>query len=428
MRTYSTITESFEEEGRNEQVRMGRKKIDWAASRMPILSVIREKFIREKPFGGEIIGVALHVEAKTAVLVELLVDGGAEVAITGCNPLSTHDDVSVALDSNAQVSSYAVKGVTNEEYYGGLEAVISHKPTLTLDDGGDLIFELHEKHRQKLKNIIGGCEETTTGVHRLKAMESKGEILYPIFAVNDTPMKRLFDNVHGTGESSLVSIAMTTNLSWAGKTIVIAGYGYCGRGVAKKVSGQNARVIITEINPTRALEAYMEGYEVMPMHKAAEKGDVFITTTGNRDIIVEKHYEVMKNGAILANAGHFNVEIDTEGLSKIAKRHEEIRDGITEYELENGNKICVLSEGRLVNLSTPLSLGHPIEIMDQSFGMQAVCMRELVDNRTYAPGIHSVPSRLDDKVAKIKLSAEGVEIDYLSELQQKYLDGWEIGT
>ena len=254
MRTYSTITESFEEEGRNEQVRMGRKKIDWAASRMPILSVIREKFIREKPFGGEIIGVALHVEAKTAVLVELLVDGGAEIAITGCNPLSTHDDVSVALDSNAQVSSYAVKGVTNEEYYGGLEAVISHKPTLTLDDGGDLIFELHEKHRQKLKNIIGGCEETTTGVHRLKAMESKGEILYPIFAVNDTPMKRLFDNVHGTGESSLVSIAMTTNLSWAGKTIVIAGYGYCGRGVAKKVSGQNARVIITEINPDTVID------------------------------------------------------------------------------------------------------------------------------------------------------------------------------
>jgi len=428
MRTYYTITESLEEEERDEQVKRGRKKIDWAASRMPILSVMREEFIREKPFDGEIIGVALHVEAKTAVLVELLVDGGAEVAITGCNPLSTHDDVSVALDSNAHISSYAVKGVTDEEYYRGLEAVISHKPTLILDDGGDLIFELHDKHRQKLKNIIGGCEETTTGVHRLKAMETRGEILYPIFAVNDTPMKRLFDNIHGTGESSLISIAMTTNLSWAGKTIVVAGYGYCGRGVAKKVSGQNARVIITEINPTRALEAYMEGYEVMPMHKAAEKGDVFITTTGNRDIIVEKHYEVMKDGAILANAGHFDVEIDIEGLSKIAKQHTEVRDGITEYELENGNKICVLSEGRLVNLSTPLSLGHPIEIMDQSFGMQAVCMRELVDNRTYAPGIHSVPPMLDDKIAKIKLYAEGVEIDYLSDLQKKYIDGWEIGT
>jgi adenosylhomocysteinase len=426
MNVYSTVSDSLENV--DDYLDTGGRKMEWAAANMPILSFLREQFIREKPFQGECIGVALHVEAKTAVLLELLVEGGAKVAVTSCNPLSTHDDVSFVLDSNPMISSYAKKGITDEEYYKGIEAVISHEPTLTLDDGGDLIFALHKNHKEKIKNVIGGCEETTTGVHRLKSMEIEGELKYPVFAVNDTPMKRLFDNIHGTGESAILSIAITTNFSWAGKTVVVAGYGYCGRGVAKKLSGQNARVIITEVDSLRALEAYMEGYEVMPMIQAAHRGDVFITTTGNCDILNRNHFELMRDGVILANAGHFNVEINIKELEKFATSERMVKDGIQEYQLGDGRRINVLASGRLVNLATPLSLGHPIEIMDQSFGMQAVCMRELVVNPTYVPGVHSVPIELDTQVAEIKLRSEGIEIDYLSETQESYLKGWEFGT
>ena len=426
MTTYPTISDSLENV--DDYLDTGGRKMEWAAANMPILSFLREQFIREKPFQGERVGVALHVEAKTAVLLELLAEGGAMVAVTGCNPLSTHDDVSCVLDSNPMISSYAKKGVTDEEYYKGIEAVISHGPTLTLDDGGDLIFALHKNHKEKIKNVIGGCEETTTGVHRLKSMEIEGGLQYPVFAVNDTPMKRLFDNIHGTGESAILSIAITTNFSWAGKTVVVAGYGYCGRGVAKKLSGQNARIIITEVDSLRALEAYMEGYEVMPMIQAAHRGDVFITTTGNCDILNRNHFELMRDGVILANAGHFNVEINIKELEKFATSKRTVRDGIQEYQLKDGRRINVLASGRLVNLATPLSLGHPIEIMDQSFGMQAVCMRELVVNPTYIPGVHPVPTELDTQVAEIKLRSEGIEIDYLSESQNNYLKGWEFGT
>ncbi|MFB6224474.1 MAG: adenosylhomocysteinase [Haloarcula sp.] len=407
----------------------GRKKMDWAVQHMPICGALRDQFEADQPFAGERIGMAMHVEAKTAVLAELLAIGGAEVAITGCNPLSTHDDVSAALDAVDGVTSYAERGVDDEEYYEAIEAVIDHEPTITVDDGMDLVAAIHEDHPELIDTIVGGAEETTTGVHRLRAMDEDGELDYPVFAVNDTPMKRLFDNVHGTGESSLASIAMTTNLSWAGKTVVVAGYGYCGKGVAKKAAGQNAEVIVTEVEPRRALEAHMEGYDVKPMADAAAEGDVFITTTGNRDVIVEEHFEAMQDGVLLANAGHFDVEIDLDALSDLAADTYESRDGVQTYEMADGRRLNVLAEGRLVNLATPVALGHPVEVMDQSFGIQAVCVRELVANGDdYEAGVHAVPDRLDKEVAEIKLEAEGVDFDSLTDAQAEYMDSWQHGT
>lgn len=424
---YASISERLEEVKRAQ--RSGRRKIEWARQHMPILNELRESFEDERPLAGQRVGMAMHVEAKTAALVEVLVAGGAEVAITGCNPLSTHDDVSAALDAVSGVTSYAERGVDDEAYYAGIEAVVEHRPTITIDDGGDLVFAIHEDAPELIEDIIGGCEETTTGVHRLRAMDRDGALRYPVFAVNDTPMKRLFDNVHGTGESSLAVIAMTTNLSWAGKTVVVAGYGYCGRGVAKKASGQNARVIVTEVDERRALEAHMEGFEVLPMREAARVGDVFVTTTGNRDVITEEHFEVLRDGAVLANAGHFNVEVDVTGLVERAVDVEEVRDGVREYRFEDGRRVHVLAEGRLVNLAAPVALGHPVEVMDQSFGMQAVVARELADRSgAYEPGVHAVPDALDREVAGIKLAAEGIRIDSLTPEQQEYLDGWEHGT
>ena len=407
----------------------GRRKIDWARQHMPIMAAIEDDFVTDQPLDGQRVGMAMHVEAKTAVLAEVLAAGGAEVAITGCNPLSTHDDVSAALDAVEGVTSYARRGVDDDEYYGAIEAVIEHEPTVTVDDGMDLIAAIHEDYPELIDGIVGGCEETTTGVHRLRAMDADGALEYPVFAVNDTPMKRLFDNVHGTGESSLASIAMTTNLSWAGKTVVVAGYGHCGKGVAKKAAGQNARVLVTEVEPRRALEAHMEGYEVVPMAEAAAEGDVFVTTTGNRDVIVREHFEAMQDGAVLANAGHFDVEIDLDALEEMASEVNEAREGVMAYELPDGRRLNVLAEGRLVNLATPVALGHPVEVMDQSFGVQAVSVRELVANGSeWAPGVHDVPDDLDREVAEIKLAAEGVEYDALTDAQADYMDSWQHGT
>jgi adenosylhomocysteinase len=408
--------------------REGRRKIDWAHQHMPILSALRERFEADQPLAGERIGMAMHVEAKTAALVELLAAGGAEVAITGCNPLSTHDDVSLALDAVDGVTSYAAHGVGDEAYYGAIEAVVGHEPTVTVDDGGDLVFTIHEDYPELLDGIVGGTEETTTGVHRLRAMAEDDALEYPVIAVNDTPMKRLFDNVHGTGESALASIAMTTNLSWAGKTVVVSGFGYCGKGVARKASGQNAHVVVTEVDPRRALEAHMEGYEVLPMAEAASEGDVFITTTGNRDIIVEEHFEAMQDGVLLANAGHFNVEVDIDALSEMAVETDSPREGIQAYELPDGRRLNVLAEGRLVNLASPVSMGHPVEVMDQSFGVQAVCIRDLVADGGYATAVHDVPDHLDREVAEVKLDAEGIAIDDLTDEQREYLDSWQHGT
>ncbi|MFC6826956.1 adenosylhomocysteinase [Halopelagius fulvigenes] len=425
--TYAPISGHLDdvEEAREE----GRRKMDWALQHMPILQELREQFAESKPFEGQVVGMAMHVEAKTANLVELLALGGAEVAITGCNPLSTHDDVSAALDANDSITSYAKRGVDEDEYYEAMHAVVSHEPTVTVDDGMDLVYLVHEEYPELIDTILGGAEETTTGVHRLRAMDEDGELNYPVFAVNDTPMKRLFDNVHGTGESSLANIAMTTNLSWASKNVVVAGYGYCGKGVAKKAAGQNANVIVTEVEPRRALEAHMEGYDVMPMNEAAEVGDVFLTTTGNRDVITREDFEKMQDGAVLANAGHFDIEIDLDALSDLAVDEYEARDGVDAYEMEDGRRINVLAEGRLVNLASPIALGHPVEVMDQSFGVQAVCVRELVENGDeYDAGVHDVPDELDVEVAEIKLDAEGVDIDTLTETQEEYMSSWSHGT
>jgi adenosylhomocysteinase len=427
MADYPAISEQLDdvETARTE----GHRKMDWAREHMPILTAIQEDFEAEKPLDGQRIGMAMHVEAKTAVLVETLAEGGAEVAITGCNPLSTHDDVSAALDEHPNITSYAKREVDDEEYYEAIEAVIAHEPTVTVDDGMDLVAAIHEDYPELIDSIVGGCEETTTGVDRLRAMDADGELKYPVFAVNDTPMKRLFDNVHGTGESSLANIAMTTNLSWAGKDVVVAGYGYCGKGVAKKAAGQNANVIVTEVEPRRALEAHMEGYDVMPMDEAAEVGDVFLTTTGNRDVITREHFEKMQDGVLLANAGHFDVEINLDQLSDLAESQREAREGVREYRLEDGRRLNVLAEGRLINLAAPIALGHPVEVMDQSFGVQSACVREIVENGDqYEAGVHEVPDELDREIAEIKLEAEGVEYDELSPEQAEYMDSWQHGT
>ena len=407
----------------------GRRKIEWARQHMPILDALRGEFVADRPLDGAVVGMAMHVEAKTAALVELLADGGAAVAITGCNPLSTHDDVSAALDAHDDIASYAKRGVDDDAYYAAIEAVVDHGPTVTVDDGMDMVAAIHENHPDLLDTIVGGCEETTTGVHRLRAMDRDGALEYPIFAVNDTPMKRLFDNIHGTGESSLATIAMTTNLSYAGKTVVVAGYGYCGRGVAKKAAGQNAHVVVTEVDSRRALEAHMEGYDVMPMAEAAEIGDVFLTTTGNRDVLTREHFEVMEDGVLLANAGHFDVEINLGDLDDLAVDRYEARAGVEAFELDDGRRLNVLAEGRLVNLASPIALGHPVEVMDQSFGVQAACVRELIENGdAYDAGVHDVPDELDREIAESKLAAEGIEFDSLSEEQREYMESWDHGT
>ena len=407
----------------------GHRKIEWAREHMPILHELRGEFERDQPLSGETVGMAMHVEAKTAALTELLAAGGAEVAITGCNPLSTHDDVSAALDSQEGITSYAERGVDDDAYYAAIEAVIGHEPTITVDDGMDMIAAIHQDYPDLIDTIVGGCEETTTGVHRLRAMDEDGELRYPVFAVNDTPMKRQFDNVHGTGEASLANIAMTTNLSYAGKTVVVAGYGDCGRGVAKKAKGQNAHVIVTEVDPRRALEAHMEGYEVTNMTDAAARGDVFVTTTGNRDIITDDHFPEMKDGVVLANAGHFDVEVNLDQLEELAVETREAREGVQAYELADGRRINVLAEGRLVNLASPVALGHPVEIMDQSFGIQAVAVRELVENgESYEAGVHDVPDALDREVAETKLEAEDITLDTLTDEQREYMGSWDNGT
>ncbi|PSQ55044.1 adenosylhomocysteinase [Halobacteriales archaeon SW_8_68_21] len=407
----------------------GRRKMDWALQHMPILNALREEFADEQPLAGETVAMAMHVEAKTANLVELLAEGGAEVAITGCNPLSTHDDVSAALDAHESITSYAVRGVDDGAYYDAMHACIAHGPTITVDDGMDMVKLVHEEYPGLIDSIVGGAEETTTGVDRLRAMDADGELHYPVFAVNDTPMKQLFDNVHGTGESSLATIAMTTNLSWAGKNVVVGGFGQCGKGVAKKAAGQNANVVVCEVDPRKALEAHMEGYEVLPMAEAAEKGDVFVTTTGNRDVITREHFEAMSDGVLLANAGHFDVEVNLDHLDDLAVDRYEVRDGVEGFEMADGRVLNVVAEGRLVNLAAPIALGHPVEVMDQSFGVQAVVVRELAESgEEYEAGVHDVPDELDREVADIKLAAEGVEYDDLTDEQREYMDSWEHGT
>ncbi len=405
----------------------GDRKLDWARDHMPIAAALREQFELEQPLAGERVGMAMHVEAKTGVLVELVAAGGAEVAIAGCNPLSTQDDVSAALDAQDGITSYARHDVDDEEYYGAMDAVARFEPTITVDDGCDLVTLLHDEYPDIATTVVGGCEETTTGVHRLRAMAADGALNYPVFAVNDTPMKRLFDNVHGTGESVLANVAMTTNLTIAGKTVVVGGYGHCGRGVARKADGMDAHVVVTEVDPRKALEAHMDGHEVLPMREAAAEGDLFVTTTGNRDVIVGEHFDAMADGAVLCNAGHFDVEVDVDELEARAASSREVRPGVEEFEMPDGRRLHLLAEGRLVNLAGPLSMGHPVEVMDQSFGVQALCVRELVESEL-EPGVHDVPDVVDRELARVKLEAEGIEHDALTDRQEEYLGSWQHGT
>jgi len=405
----------------------GKKKIAWARQYMPVLASIRGEFQQNKLLKGIRIGMALHVEAKTACLVETLAAGGADVHITGCNPLSTQDDVARALDEVPGVHCYARRGVTAGEYYAAIDRVLDSHPQVVIDDGMDLIHRLHTVRRDLLPHVVGGCEETTTGVHRLRAMAREGKLAFPVIAVNDTPMKRHFDNVHGTGESAIAGIMLTTNMLVAGKVVVVAGYGFCGRGLARKLHGLGARVIVTEVDPRRALEAYMDGFSVMPMEEAAGAGEIFITATGNTSVIAEPHFARMKSGVVLANAGHFNVEIDIGWLEKNATAVTR-RDGIDTYTVD-GKDIHVLAEGRLVNLAVPKGMGHPIEVMDLSFSLQALCALHITrQGRTMNPGVHEVPPEIDETVAERKLASLGLSIDKLTESQKSYLSGWESGT
>lgn len=400
----------------------GAHKIDWVKSCMPVLSSIEKRFIEEKPFAGMKISMSIHLEAKTAYLAMVLASGGAQVAVTGCNPLSTQDDVAAALAHDGY-EVYAWHAASEEEYTAHLTETLRHCPDIIIDDGGDLINLLHGSAADFGKNLIGGCEETTTGVHRLRARADAGELKFPMLAVNDANCKHLFDNRHGTGQSTWDAIMNTTNHLIAGKNVVVAGYGFCGKGVALRARGLGANVIVCEVSPFRALEAYADGYRVMSMDEAAPIGDIFVTTTGCRDIIVRRHLEVMKNNVLLANSGHFDVEINKDDLNAITVRSEERKPNIMGYYLKDGRVLNLLGEGRLVNLAA--GNGHPAEIMDLSFGIQALSVEYLAKNgRNFKPGLYPVPPEIDEKVARLKLAAQGINIDSLSDAQTEYLKKW----
>ena len=403
----------------------GSAKIEWAERNMRVLAKIRDRFENEKPLNGLRIGMALHVEAKTAVLVRTLIAGGAEVAITGCNPLTTQDDVAEVLRKEG-VECYARRGIGKEEYYLALNRVIDFEPDIIIDDGADLIHLIHEKRKVIADRILGASEETTTGVNRLKAMEKDGVLTFPVIAVNDAYTKYLFDNRYGTGQSTWDGIFRATNVLIAGKKVVVAGYGWCGRGIAMRAKGLGAHVIVTEVDEIKALEAIMDGFEVMPMDEASRIGDIFITATGNREVITRGHFNLMKDGAILANAGHFNVEINVDELESMAKHARELRPGLKEFDLGN-KKLYMLAEGRLVNLVA--GDGHPIEVMDMSFSNQALAAEYIAKHWSeLEKKVYRMPEELDRRVARLKLETMGVRIDSLTESQKKYLSDWREGT
>ena len=404
----------------------GLLKIEWAEKHMPVLMSIRKEFEKIKPFKGLTIAACLHVTKETAVLVKTLKSGGATVTLCGSNPLSTQDDVAAALVKEG-VNVFAWKGQNNEEYYWCVNKVLDFKPNVTLDDGADLISMIHNKRQDLLKNVLGGQEETTTGVIRLRAMAKDNALKYPVIAVNDTPTKRMFDNVYGTGQSTIDGILRSTNLMLAGKNFVVCSYGYCGSGIAERARGMGANVIVVEVEPIKALKAVMDGYKVMSLKEAARIGDVFVTSTGNKNVIRKEHIELMKDGAVLANSGHFNVEICIPDIEILSKGKRRIRDNVEEYMLNNGKKIYLLAEGRLVNLAA--AEGHPSEVMDMSFANQTLCCEYIVKNhKKMEIKVHDVPKEIDDKVARLKLVSMGVEIDELTAEQEKYLKSWEEGT
>ena len=402
----------------------GKLNIELAEQRMPALLKIRDRFKREQPFKGLTIGLALHVTKETVVLVRTLVAGGAKVAIASCNPLSTQDDVAAALASEG-VATFAYKGETKEDYYKFIEAVIAHKPDITIDDGCDLISSIHTKHKDLIPKLIGGCEETTTGVIRLHAMQKDGALKYPIIAVNDNQTKHLFDNYYGTGQSTIDGILRATNVLFAGKNVVVCGYGDCGKGVALRARGMGSNVVITEVSSLRALQAVMDGYRVMPIADAVKIGEVFITVTGDKHVIRLEHVKEMKHGAILANAGHFDNEIDVESLNKKGKKRN-MRPFLDEFEIF-GKKVYLCADGRLVNLGA--AEGHPSEVMSTSFCGQALACEYLVKNKgKLKTEVITLPKNIDDEIARLQLDAMGIKIDLLTEEQKKYLSSWEEGT
>ncbi|MCL6578239.1 MAG: adenosylhomocysteinase [Candidatus Bathyarchaeota archaeon] len=403
----------------------GHLQIEWASKHMPVLNQIKRKFIKEKPLKDLTIGACLHVTKETAVLVDAFLAGGAKVALCGSNPLSTQDDVAAALAEKG-VNVFAWRGQTTEEYYWCVEKVIDNKPTITLDDGADLVGTVHSKRTEALSNIKGGTEETTTGVLRLRAMEKNGALKYAIIAVNDAYTKYLFDNRYGTGQSTIDGILRTTNILLAGKNFVICGYGWCSRGIAMRAQGMGANVIVTEVNPLRALEAAMNGLSVMPLTEAAAVGDIFVTATGDINVIRKEHMQKMKDGAILANSGHFNVEINIKDLEELSTSKRNIRPNLEEYTLKDGRKLYLLAEGRLVNLAA--AEGHPSEVMDMSFANQALCVEYLAKSDKMLPKVYLVPKEIDETVAKLKLDAMKIRIDELTSEQKEYLATWEMGT
>ncbi len=407
--------------------RVGQLRIEWAEMAMPVLRQIRERFGRELPLRGTRVGACLHVTTETAVLMLTLKAGGASVALCASNPLSTQDDVAAALVTEHGIPVFAQKGEDNERYYRHIQAVLGTKPQVTMDDGADLISTLHSDRKDLIAHIVGGTEETTTGVIRLRAMEQEGVLAFPIVAVNDADTKHLFDNRYGTGQSTLDGVLRATNMLLAGRTVTVAGYGMCGRGLAARAQGLGARVIVTEVDPLRALEAVMEGFQVLPMMEAAAQAEVFITVTGNTSVIRAEHFARMKDGAVLANSGHFNVEIDLEALAAQSQSHRTVRPFVEEYTQKDGRRLYVLGDGRLINLAA--AEGHPAAVMDMSFANQALSVEYLVRERGRLDRrVYRVPVDIDRAIARLKLASMGVEIDALTATQQSYLASWTHGT
>jgi adenosylhomocysteinase len=405
----------------------GRRRIEWADRQMPVLAEIRERFEREQPLAGYRVSACLHVTTETANLMRTLKAGGADTVLCASNPLSTQDDVAAALVDEYDISCFAIKGEDNDTYYAHIEAAVDHKPHLTMDDGADVISVLHSARREQLGDIIAGTEETTTGVIRLKALEADGKLGFPVIAVNEAKTKHLFDNRYGTGQSTIDGIIRATNVLLAGKRFVVAGYGWVGRGVAMRAKGLGAHVIVTEVDPMRALEALMDGYEVMPMAQAARVGDIFCTATGDKHVISREHLAVMKDGALVANTGHFNVEIEIPALRSLAKETREARNFVEEFTLEDGRRIYLLAEGRLVNISA--AEGHPAIVMDMSFANQALAAEYAVQHAAELERkVYAVPAEIDNEIARLKLATMGAEIDRLTEEQAKYLASWDEGT
>ena len=405
----------------------GKLKIEWAMGYMPVLKLIRERFRNEKPLKGTRIGCCLHVTTETANLMLTLQAGGAEVALCASNPLSTQDDVAASLVKDYNISTFAIKGEGNKTYYKHLKCVLDIEPSITMDDGADLVSAIHMKMRNLASKVLGGSEETTTGVIRLRSLEKSGGLLFPMIAVNDADTKHLFDNRYGTGQSTIDGLIRATNILLSGRKIVICGYGWCGKGVAMRAKGMGAIVCICETDPLRGLEASMDGFEVLPLKKAAKIGDVFITLTGNTGVLREEHFKLMRDGAIIANSGHFNVEIDIPALEKLSKKKRRIRSFIDEFTLKNGRRINLLGEGRLINLAA--AEGHPPSVMDMSFANQALCAEFIKNSASKLERkVYNVPKRIDSEIARLKLKSMGIQIDVLTEEQKKYLESWELGT